>query len=127
VRILVVDDDQSAADGLAALLKLDGHDVALRTSGAEATTAIADEPFDAVITDLEMPEIDGHAVVRAAHKHLPLACVLVCGAQASRHRRTLTADGACFIVDKPMDYDRLSSDLVACRRECARVNGCGVH
>ncbi len=127
MRILVVDDDQAAAQGLAALLKLDGHDVALRTSGAEAATAVADEHFDAVITDLEMPDTDGHAVVRATHRHLPRACVLVCGAQASRHRRTLTEAGACFVVDKPIDYDRISSDLVECRRECCRVTARGAH
>jgi len=104
------------------LLKLDGHDVAFLTSGAEATTAVADGHFDVVITDLEMPDTDGHAVVRAAKRHLPCACVLVCGAHASGHRRTLTEDGACFIVDKPMDYDRLSRDLVECRHGCSRIS-----
>ena len=65
-RFLVVDDDPSAVTGMTQLLTGDGHEVAPFTGGADAVDALSREPFDAIVTDLEMPHVDGHAVVRAA-------------------------------------------------------------
>lgn len=73
-------------------------------------------PFDVVITDLMMPDTDGHAVVRSTRKYLPQACVVVCSARAQESRSMLTDEGACFVVEKPIDYDRVSSEIVECRR-----------
>ena len=59
LRILLAEDsrvNQEVATGMLAML---GHSVVVATNGREALTAWEREPFDAVLMDLEMPEMDG--------------------------------------------------------------------
>jgi two-component system, NtrC family, response regulator HydG len=104
-RFLVVDDDPATVNGMSHLLIGDGHTVAPFTGGAEAVEALSRESFDAVVTDLEMPHVDGHAVVRAAREHQPHACLVVATAKAEEEWADLVNAGACIIADKPMEYD----------------------
>lgn len=115
-RFLVVDDDHAAVRGLTTLLSLDGHHVSPFTSGAEAVGALARESFDAVVTDLEMPETDGHAVLRAARECSPQACLVVASARGSERHHELTAAGACIVADKPFDYDAIANAIRECRQ-----------
>jgi CheY-like chemotaxis protein len=85
------------------------------TAGAEAVEAIAREPFDVILTDLEMPKVDGIAVVRAARAHLPGACLIVVTGRADEHGDALRAAGVCIIVDKPMDFAKLTESIDGCR------------
>jgi signal transduction histidine kinase/CheY-like chemotaxis protein len=65
VRVLVVDDDPAALDLLDSLLRPEGFDVARADGGREAIRRARDEPFDLVICDLIMPDLDGFDVVTA--------------------------------------------------------------
>jgi DNA-binding NtrC family response regulator len=114
-RFLVVDDDPLSVKALSGLLEGDGHDVAPFTGGAHAVEALARESFDAVVTDLEMPHVDGHAVVRAAREHHPHACVVVVSARAHESWPALVEAGACVIADKPLEYDEVAKALADCR------------
>jgi|GEM_PF-1652684 len=112
---LVVDDDPSTVSGLERLLAYDGHEVTPLTSGADAVRALASRPFDAVVTDLEMPHVDGHEVVRATRRHQPHACVVVSSARADDRYGDLVDAGACIIADKPFEYDEVTKMVVECR------------
>jgi len=114
-RFLVVDDDSLTVHGLTRLLTEDGHEVVPFMAGAEAVEAIARESFDAVLTDLEMPHIDGHAVVQATRTHLPTACLVVISSRAEDHAEALARAGACIIADKPMDYEGVTNSVHQCR------------
>jgi DNA-binding NtrC family response regulator len=114
-RFLVVDDDASALKALALLLAEDGHEVSSFTAGSDAVDALARAPFDAVVTDLEMPQVDGHAVVRAARERHPEACVVVMTARVEEAEKALAEGGACIVVDKPLDYDALARAVAECR------------
>ena len=113
-RFLVVDDDPSTVRGMTQLLLADGHTVAPFTAGADAVGALAHEPFDVVVTDLEMPVVDGYEVVRAAHARLPEACVVVTTASAKASRDALIGAGANMVADKPFDYDELMYAIAKC-------------
>jgi len=63
-RILVVDDNVDAAESLALLLSLEGHEVRTAHDGPAALTAAQGEPPDLVILDLGMPGMDGYEVAR---------------------------------------------------------------
>lgn len=115
VRFLIVDDELSSVTGMSKLLTNDGHDVACFTEGADAVDALARAPFDAVITDLEMPEVDGHAVVRATREHHPHACLVVVTAWPERQGAKLIDAGACMIAAKPVEYDEVINVVGACR------------
>jgi DNA-binding NtrC family response regulator len=114
-RFLVVDDDPSSVSGLSGLLQDDGHEVAPFTTGAAAVDALRRESFDAVVTDLEMPHVDGHAVVRATREHQPGACVVVVTAKAQEAWPVLVGAGACMVADKPIEYDELQRAIADCR------------
>jgi CheY-like chemotaxis protein len=114
-RFLVVDDDRATVVGLTRLLTREGHHVTPFTAGAEAVEAIARESFDVILTDLEMPKVDGLAVVQAARARLPGACLIVVTGRADEHADALRAAGVCIIVDKPMDFAKLTASIEGCR------------
>src|SRR5262249_35586383 len=62
--ILVVDDNVDAAESLALLLRLEGHDARSAHSGPAALAAAQAEPPEMVILDLGMPGMDGFEVAR---------------------------------------------------------------
>jgi CheY-like chemotaxis protein len=120
-KFLVVDDDPATVDAMTLLLKGDGHDVSSFTMGPEAIAALAREPFDAVVTDLEMPRVDGEQVVRTARLHAPRACVMV--VSASDDARRLRDVGACFVHGKPVDYDTVVGTVSRCRASGGPTDG----
>jgi two-component system CheB/CheR fusion protein len=61
-RILVVDDNRDQADSLAALLRLNGHDVRVSYDGEDALRAAADFRPDVILLDLGLPKISGYQV-----------------------------------------------------------------
>lgn len=66
LSILVVDDNRTAADGLATILKRHGHAAQAVYGGSEARTALDGEPYDVVLTDLKMEPVDGLEVLAHA-------------------------------------------------------------
>ncbi len=113
-RILVVDDDQVTVVALARLLQIDGHEVFSFTSGEEAIDALSRSRFDVVFTDLEMPVVDGRAVLRAARRIVPASCVVVATGRAVERGDELRREGACVVAGKPIDYDEILHALSAC-------------
>jgi signal transduction histidine kinase len=64
-RILVVDDNVDAADALAMLLRLSGHDAITAFDGVEALGRAAEFRPDIVLLDIGMPRLDGYGTARA--------------------------------------------------------------
>ena len=58
-RILVVEDDQGARDLIVSSLRADGHDVDASSSGVEALRLATRQWYDLIVSDLNMPELDG--------------------------------------------------------------------
>jgi CheY-like chemotaxis protein len=111
-RVLVVDDDPAAAEGLRMLLGTDGYDAASEHDPETAVARIAAEAFDAVVTDLEMPHVHGVEVVRAARAAYPAAPIFVVSAYVDSPAGVdATEAGADGIFGKPLDYDARANAL----------------
>lgn len=111
-RVLLVDDDRVAVDGLCSLLEMDGFDVTGLVSPEEALRRLKDERFDVLITDLEMPRIHGLDVVRAARAASATMKVLVVTAyMGSRASATALTVGAARVFSKPLRYELLIHEL----------------
>jgi signal transduction histidine kinase/CheY-like chemotaxis protein len=82
-KILVVDDEPNVLLTMAAILLQEGYDVEEAPSGRAALDALAQRSFDLVLTDLNMPGIDGLAVLEAVQKHAPQTVTLVITGYAS--------------------------------------------
>jgi len=75
LRILVVDDDLGVCLSLRDLLTQAGCAVTVATGGREALARLAEGPFDLVLSDVVMPDLDGHALfmeVRERHPEIPV-------------------------------------------------------
>ena len=77
LQILVVDDNRSAADALARVLRKAGDAVETCYDGATAIERIRERRPDVVLTDLKMEPVDGMAVLTAAREHRPPVEVVV--------------------------------------------------
>ncbi len=111
-RVIVVDDERTAVDALSRLLRLDGYDVVGYTRALDGRAAIETEPFDAVVTDLEMPDLHGVDLVRVAQRVKHAAPVFVVSAYAnSAVGMSALAAGARRVFGKPLDYDALAEAL----------------
>ncbi len=68
IRILVVDDNEDAADSLAQALRLSGHQVEVAYSGMSALAWVRSLQPDVVVCDLGMPEITGYDFALAVRR-----------------------------------------------------------
>jgi signal transduction histidine kinase len=76
-RVLVVDDNVDAADSLALMLRLAGHEVSTAYSGPAALEAARAERPDVVLLDIGMPEMDGYEVARRLRQEPGLEQVML--------------------------------------------------
>ncbi len=67
-KLLIVDDDIEQMRALRTTLEHEGYVVSGFTSGAQALEHLRAQPVDLLLTDLSMPEMDGIALLRAAHE-----------------------------------------------------------
>ena len=108
MRILAVDDEPDVVDIIAHVLRDAGHTVRIGRGGADALQALEDEPFDLVITDLQMPAVSGHEVVRAARDRSGETVIVVVTAECDTEtERSLRVAGASDVLYKPMSLSRL--------------------
>ncbi|UCC88435.1 MAG: response regulator [Anaerolineales bacterium] len=69
--VLVVDDNEMNRDVLACHLERQGHSVAVAENGLQALEMIKTYPFDLVLLDIMMPEMDGYQVLQRLKSHVP--------------------------------------------------------
>ena len=105
--ILVVDDDQSLRELLRLHLSSAGYEVSTAADGIEAGYAVLKNPPDLIITDVNMPHMDGYAFVEAlkSDNSLPKIPVIFLTSMDDFERgRQL---GAVGYITKPVRADRL--------------------
>jgi two-component system, NtrC family, response regulator AtoC len=111
-KILLVDDEPSALAALGKLVGGLGHDVVFAGGGAEAITRLENESYDLCVTDLEMPEVDGFAVLMAAQKFRPGIPVLVLTGEATvRDAVAALRAGATDFIAKPFHAAQLAETV----------------
>ncbi len=107
VRILVVDDHEITRRTAALLLEPSGAEVVTVASAAEALDRLAIEPFDVMLTDVLMPEMDGIALARAVRAgggpNCDVPIVAVTGGDSAAELAACRAAGMNACVAKPID------------------------
>ncbi len=110
MQVLVVDDNQDAADSLAALLEIDGFDVRVVYDGASAIALTAEQAPDMIIMDLGMPGMDGYETARAIRQRAGAERILMVAltgwGQNDARRRTREAGFDHHLV-KPVELEQL--------------------
>jgi signal transduction histidine kinase len=114
LRILVVDDNEDAADTLAMLLEVSGHEVLIEHSSRQALARASAARPDVCLLDIGLPDMDGTELarrLRAQPETADTMLVAVTGyGQESDRARTREAGFDHHLV-KPIDLDRLQAVL----------------
>jgi GAF domain-containing protein/ActR/RegA family two-component response regulator len=114
LRLLVVDDEDSVREVIAAILRRWGHEVVEASTGMAAIEQLASTPFDLVCTDLGMPGMTGWEVARQARLAQPqIGVLLVTGWGDQISRDEARERGVDEVVAKPFDLAQLKHTLDA--------------
>jgi DNA-binding response OmpR family regulator len=120
LRILVVDDNQDAANSLSALLQVLGHEVRTAYDGAGGAEAAREFDPDVVLLDIALPKLNGYEVarrIRATHRGKGAVLIALTGfGQASDKQRALDAGFDHYLV-KPVEPEALLRLLGSLRYE----------
>ena len=114
-HVLVVDDDPGVRQTMADLLELDGCEVDQAPNGLVALEMLGREPFDLVLSDVVMPDMDGYDLfqeTRRRHPKIPVALMTAFyydREHVIKRSRVEGLEGVLF--KKPVDPDRLRDTL----------------
>ena len=107
-RVLVVDDEPKLGRLVAEMLELDGHAITRVEGGRAALVELGSRPFDIVLTDLKMPDVDGMAVLSAARGREPPPDVILMTAFGTADAAVAAMKaGAADYLTKPFAMDEL--------------------
>ena len=107
-RILVVDDERSMREMLSILLKREGHEVSVAENGKAAIDLLNQRPFDLVVSDARMPDLDGLEVLRHARAINPSVIAIMVTAYGSPDLlRGVAQLGVNDYVEKPFNTEVL--------------------
>ena len=107
--VLIVEDDFDTREVLATLLRIEGFTVITAQNGLAGLDAVQTERVDLIITDIEMPHLDGIEMIRRLRaqeqfRRLPIVVVSAC---ERRLMKTAIAAGADDTMRKPARFDLL--------------------
>ncbi len=77
IKILVVDDEAVVRRSCMRILEAEGYKVEVASGGREAILTMEKNPYDFVITDLKMPEVDGLTLIKWTRKSRPETGILI--------------------------------------------------
>jgi len=113
LRILLAEDDVNHATLAVQTLEDDGHMITAVPDGKRALEAIAREPFDLILLDMRLPEVDGREVIgRVRGAPTPFASIpiiVVSGYGLRQHIDFFKHFGVRHYLAKPYDCDELAS------------------
>lgn len=110
MKLLIVDDCADIAYILSSFLELSGHETDKALNGREAAELLRNNSYDVVITDAEMPEMDGKGLCKFIKSGFP--SVYIIGISGSCHALAeLTAAGADICFAKPFHIDELEEAI----------------
>ncbi len=117
--VLVVDDEPAIAELVSQTLAAVGYQVSIATDGTTAESLLRSTPFDVVITDMLMPNVDGAQLLLLVRRLRPTARVIAMsggGANVGAGDALVIAEklGATTVLQKPFS----TTALIDCVDEC---------
>jgi len=118
-KILIVEDSESSRASLETILKELDHDVIAVEDGRAGLKALESQgPFDLIVTDIFMPEVDGIELIEKSKAAYPDTRIIAIsaggmGIKGSEMLEIASDLGAEKIVNKPFSSDEISSAVAA--------------
>ena len=121
-RILIADDEDSMRALVARAIGMDGHDIVTAQDGAEALEILIREEgaFDLLLTDIQMPVMDGIALALSAARDFPKLTILLMTGFADQRERVSNLNAIAHdVIIKPFsvaDIRAAVADALAARK-----------
>jgi CheY-like chemotaxis protein len=121
-RVLIADDEDSMRLLVARAIAMDGHDIVTAQDGAEALDILTreDGAFDLLLTDIQMPVMDGIALALSAARDFPNVTVLLMTGFADQRERASNLNAIVHdVITKPFsvaDIRIAVADALAARK-----------
>jgi len=122
-RILVVEDERTIADAVAARLRAEGFQVEVAGDGPEAVAAARRTPPDAVVLDVMLPGFDGLEVCRRIHAERPVPVLMLTARDDETDLLVGLAVGADDYMVKPFSMRELAARVHALLRRAGKAAG----
>jgi len=113
-QVLIVDDDALARMAASQCVKQCGHSARLAGGGKEALSMLRSEGFDLVLLDIEMPDMDGMAVLASMKEDTRtrgIPVLMVSGTEQAESIERCMQLGAAGHLSKPLDPAELADRL----------------
>ena len=112
-RVLLAEDDQALKDFISRALEGDGHNVIAVDDGVEALDRLGeDSGFDLLLTDIQMPGVDGIALAKRAIDLSPGTKILLMTGVANEIDPELQAHASVVgLLSKPFTLDQIKSEV----------------
>ncbi|HQN18925.1 MAG TPA: response regulator [Syntrophobacteraceae bacterium] len=108
IKVLIVDDDQICREILADALVALGIEAALAGDGIEGLEKLARDPFDILITDLNMPRMDGLTLLQEARQHYPhILTIVITGYGTLQSAIEAIRAGTYDYIQKPFKIEEI--------------------
>ncbi len=121
-RVLIADDEESMRLLVARAIAMDGHEIVTAEDGAEALEILTreDGAFDLLLTDIQMPVMDGIALALSAARDFPTLTVLLMTGFADKRERASNLNAIVHdVITKPFsvaDIRTAVADALAARK-----------
>jgi len=115
-KVLLVDDEKDFLDIMVERMRARGMDVSTATSAHDALELVKTEPYDAVIMDFLMPEMDGFSALKMVKESQPDLSVILLTANVTEEKRIEAIKlGALDVLEKPADLTILTQKIEEAR------------
>src|SRR5947209_5212983 len=102
-RLLLVDDDRFILNALARVLGTQGYHCTMAASGSEALLLVDKEPFDLVLLDINLPDMDGVSICRRLRSRHQMPIIMVTARDSASDKVVGLEVGADDYVTKPFE------------------------
>ncbi len=114
-KVLVVDDAPDTLEIIQKLLRYEGYDVVVASTGEDGVKKVEEERPDVVLMDINLPGIDGNEALRQIRINRPQQCIIVLTAFATVENAIYALkEGAFDFLKKPFENEHLIHTVNQC-------------
>ena len=111
-KVLLVDDEKDFIEALGERMENRGMNVSTTTSAKDALKKMEEEAYDAIVLDLQMPEMDGIEALKAIKKKNPdMQVILLTGHATVEKGIEAMKLGAMDLIEKPADIEIIAEKI----------------
>jgi DNA-binding NtrC family response regulator len=108
MKLLIVDDEKSIRNTLKDILEFEGHEVALASDGSEGLVLATTNSYDAIFSDIKMPNMDGVEFLdKLGEAGIETAVIMISGHGSIDTAVECIKKGAFDFIQKPLDLNRI--------------------